>query len=86
MPDFLVIIISPCEFWLWLYFKSIVYQGHAHDTATNIVISFLKDQIIIQIRQINADMLHGLVTNVVYRLHLLEHQNDSDVKHICNLR
>lgn len=60
--------LNPCDFWLWGYLKSIVYQGHVPDIPT------LKDQITLHVRRINADMLRATVKNLVYRMQLVEHQ------------
>lgn len=60
--------LNPCDFWLWGYLKSVVYQGHVPDIPT------LKDQITLHVKQINADMLRATVENLVYRIQLLEYQ------------
>ncbi|GFT23524.1 uncharacterized protein NPIL_381531 [Nephila pilipes] len=52
--------LNPCEFWLWGYLKSVMYQGHVSDIHTII------DQITSYARHINADMLRDTVENIVY--------------------
>ena len=60
--------LNPCDFWLWGYLKSVVYQGHVPDIPT------LKERIMLHVRRINTDMLRATVEHLVYRMQLLEHQ------------
>lgn len=54
--------------------KSIMFYGHVSHIIT------LKDQIIIHVRQISADMLRAIVENFLYRMQLLIHQSGGHVE------
>lgn len=66
--------LNPCDFWLWGFLKSVVYQGHVPDIAT------LKDRITLHVRQITSDMLRVAVENVVQRMQFLEHHNGGHIE------
>ncbi|KFM71512.1 hypothetical protein X975_09484, partial [Stegodyphus mimosarum] len=63
--------LTPCDFWLWGYLKSKVYQGVDQDLAT------LKDNISRTVREIPADMLLSAVVNTVHRMQYVVHNNGS---------
>ncbi|KFM83383.1 hypothetical protein X975_26734, partial [Stegodyphus mimosarum] len=66
--------LTPCDFWLWGYLKSKVYQGVVQDLAT------LKDNISRTVREIPADMLLSAVVHTVHKMQYVVHNNGSHIE------
>ena len=63
----------PCDFWLWGYLKSKVYQDVIQDLAA------LKDNITRMVREIPAEMLFSAFINAVHRMQSVVHKNGGDI-------
>lgn len=72
--------LTPCDFWLWGYLKSKVYQGVVQDLAT------LKDNISRTVREIPADMLLSAVVHTVHRMQYVVHNNGSHIEPHLNAK
>ena len=66
--------LNTCDFWLWEFLKSVVYQEHVSDFAT------LKDRITLHVRQINSVMLVATVENVVHGMQFWEFTNGTHIE------
>lgn len=71
--------LTPCDFWLWGYLKSQVYQGVVQNLGT------LKDNISRTVRQIPADMLLSAVANAVHRMQYMVHKNGGHIEPDLNV-
>ncbi|KFM73750.1 hypothetical protein X975_08779, partial [Stegodyphus mimosarum] len=72
--------ITPCDFWLWSYLKSKVYQGVVQDLATS------KDNISRTVREIPADILLSTVVHTMHRMQYVVHKNGSHIEPHSNAK
>ncbi|KFM72033.1 hypothetical protein X975_15411, partial [Stegodyphus mimosarum] len=72
--------LTPCDFWLWGYLKSKVYQGVVQDLA------MLKDNISRTVREIPADMLFSAVVHIVHRMQYVVYNNGSRIEPHLNAK
>ncbi|KFM73374.1 hypothetical protein X975_20478, partial [Stegodyphus mimosarum] len=72
--------LTPCDFWLWGYLKSKVYQGVVQSLA------MLKDNMSRTVREIPADMLLSAVVHTVHRMQYVVHNNRSHIEPHLNAK
>lgn len=69
--------ITPCDFWLWGYLKSVVYAGGVPN------LHVLKQNIRRAITNIQTDSLHAAVENVVHRMHYVVHRDGQHIENVA---
>ncbi len=71
LPD-----LTPCDFWLWVCLKSLVYRG---GVAT---FNDLNNSITLHVRSLTTDKLRSAVEHIVHRLEILQGNEGGHEEHL----